>query len=62
MSLLILADSQIERIWRNVRQNRELLRTAELIPVKRFNQLHEGFKVMKATVSRLIKFSCYDDC
>ena len=50
MSLLILADSQIERVWRNVRQNREILRTAEFVPVKRFNQMHDGFKAMKATV------------
>ena len=53
MSLLILADSQIERVWRNVRQNREILRTAEFVPVKRFNQMHDGFKAMKATVRPL---------
>ena len=51
MSLLILADSQVDRIWRNVRQNRELLRTAEYFPVKRVDQLAEGFKAMKASVS-----------
>ena len=53
MSLLILADSQIERVWRSVRQDREILKTAEFVPVKRFNQMHDGFKAMKATVRLL---------
>ena len=53
MSLLILADSQIERVWRSVRQDRDILKTAEFVPVKRFNQMHDGFKAMKATVRLL---------
>ena len=53
MSLLVLADSQIERVWRSVRQDREILKTAEFVPVKRFNQMHDGFKAMKATVRLL---------
>ena len=50
MSLLILADSQVERVWRNVRQNRELLRTAIYAPVKRLSQLQDGIRVMTAQV------------
>ena len=50
MSLVILADSQVERVWRNVRLNRELLRTATYAPVKRLSQLHEGVKVLTAQV------------
>ena len=50
MSLLVLADSQVDRIWRNVRQNRELLRTATYAPVKNFGQLSEGMKVITASV------------
>ena len=50
MSLLILADSQVERVWRNVRNNRELLRTATYVPVKRIGQLHDGVKSMTAQV------------
>ena len=50
MSLLIIADSQVERVWRNVRQNREMLRTATYIPVKRISQLPDGVKAMTAQV------------
>ena len=50
MSLVILADSQVERVWRNVRLNRELLRTAMYAPVKRLSQLHEGVKVLTSQV------------
>ena len=50
MSLLILADSQVERVWRNVRQNRELLRTATYVPVKRISQLQDGVRAMTAQV------------
>ena len=56
MSLLVLADSQIERVWRSVRQDREILKTAEFVPVKRFNQMHDGFKAMKATVRLPLMF------
>ena len=55
MSLVILADSQVERVWRNVRMNRELLRTATYVPVKRLAQLHEGVKVMTAQVNAYVK-------
>ena len=50
MSLLIIADSQVERVWRNVRQNREMLRTATYIPVKRIGQLQDGVRAMTAQV------------
>ena len=59
MSLLILADSQIERVWRSVRQDRDILKTAEFVPVKRFNQMHDGFKAMKATVRLLTVLICH---
>ena len=54
MSLLVLGDSQIDRIWRNVRQNRELLRTATYAPVKNFAQLGDGFKTLTASVMIVI--------
>ena len=54
MSLLILADSQVERVWRNVCQNRELLRTATYVPVKRIGQLHDGARAMTAQVCFLV--------
>ena len=50
MSLLILADSQVERVWRNVRNNWELLQTATYVPVKRLGQLHDGVRSMTAQV------------
>ena len=50
MSLLILADSQVERVWGNVRQNRELLQTASYVPVKRISQLQYGIRAMTAHV------------
>ena len=56
MSLLIIADSQVERVWRNVRQNREMLRTATYIPVKRIGQLQDGVRAMTAQV--IISCSC----
>lgn len=54
MQLLLLGDSQIERIWVNVRGNRELLRNAIYIPVKRLDQMAGGFNSITASVSRFI--------
>lgn len=51
MSLLLLADSQIERVWLNVRNNREAYRSAIFIPVKNFDQLLNGFNSIQSTVS-----------
>ena len=61
MSLLIIADSQVERAWRNVRQNRELLWTAIYVPVKRIGQLHDGVRAMTAQVrsDHLFHYKCY---
>ena len=49
--LLILGDSQIERVWNNVRGNREMLRSALYFPVKNRNSLLAGFQAIKPTVS-----------
>ena len=54
MSLLILADSQVERAWQSVRQNRELLRTATFFPVKQFQQLPDGVRAINAQVGYFI--------
>ena len=51
MSLLLLADSNAEKIWLNVRDNREMLRTAIFVPVKRLDQLQMGFQAMLPSVS-----------
>ena len=51
MSVLLLADSQVERVWPNVRNNREAYRTAIFIPVKNFDQMLSGFQGITATVS-----------
>ena len=51
MSLLLLADSQIERVWLNVRNNREAYRSAIFVPVKNFDQLLNGFNSIQSTVS-----------
>ena len=66
MSLVIIGDSQVERVWRNVRQNREILQTAVYAPVKRFAQLHDGLKAMSAQVKFLCDlmycYNCWDIC
>ena len=54
MSLLLLGDSNVERIWLNVRNNRELLRTGLFIAVKRFDQLSSGFQAVTSSVSIII--------
>ena len=52
--LLILGDSQIERVWNNVRGNREVLRSALFVPVKNRNSMIPGMQAIKPTVSKLI--------
>ena len=54
--LLILGDSQIERVWNNVRGNREMLQSAFYFPVKNRNSLLAGFQAAKPTVSWIL---CY---
>ena len=51
MSLLLLGDSNVERIWLNVRNNRELLRSGLFVAVKRFDQLQISFQSMTSSVS-----------
>ena len=56
MSLLVLGESNVERAWLSVRNNRELLRSAVFVPVKRIDQLQAGFQAMTSNV-RLIIFN-----
>ena len=51
MSLLLLGDSNVERVWLNVRNNRELLRGAVFVAVKQFDQIHVGFQALHPSVS-----------
>lgn len=48
--ILLLGDSQIERVWANVRGNREILREALFFPVKQWKSLLPGFQAIKTTV------------
>ena len=50
MSLLIFGDSNVERIWLQVRNNREMLRTATFVPVKRLDQLTSGYQALNSSV------------
>ena len=50
MSLLVLGDSNVERAWLSVRNNRELLRSAVFVPIKRIDQLAAGFQAMTSAV------------
>ena len=54
MVLLLMADSQFERVWANVRNNREGYRTGVFIPVKNLGQLVAGVQGMTASVSLII--------
>ena len=51
MSLLLIGDSNVERIWLHVKENREHLRSAVFVPVKRVDQLSTGFQAITASVS-----------
>lgn len=51
-NVLILGDSQIERVWNNVRFNREILRAAHFVPVKNRNAMISGFQAIKPAVSQ----------
>ena len=57
--LLLLGDSQIERVWNNVRGNREMLRSALYFPVKNRNSLLAGFQAVKPTVSYQYDLVCF---
>ena len=56
MVLLILGDSQVERIWPSVRLDREVLRDAIYFPVKNHGAIMQGFKSITASVSVCTKF------
>ena len=51
-NVLILGDSQIERVWNNVRFNREILRAAHFVPVKNRNAMISVFQAIKPAVSQ----------
>ena len=53
MTRLLLGDSNVERPWLNVRNNRDLLRTALFVAVKRFDQIQAGFSSISPLVSRI---------
>ena len=50
MVLLMLGDSQVERIWPSVRLDRELLRDAIFYPVKNREAVTHGFRSITASV------------
>ena len=49
--LLVLGDSQIERVWNHVRGDREQLKTGLFFAVKSRAHVFHGFKTIKPTVS-----------
>ena len=51
MVLLLLGDSQVERIWPTVRLDREVLRDALFVPVKNRQSIMSGFQAITAAVS-----------
>ena len=51
MTLLVLGDSQVERVWNHVRGDREQLRTGQFYPVKNRSSVLNGFKSIKPNVS-----------
>ena len=67
MALMLLGDWNVESVWLNVRNNRELLRNAVVFSVKRFDQIQSGFQALIPSVSvknnvenvRLIPFYVY---
>ena len=58
MSLLLIGDSNVERIWLHVKENREHLRSATFVPVKRIDQLSTGFQAITASVGLTYSFYC----
>ena len=61
MSLLLIGDSNVERIWLHVKENREHLRSAVFVPVKRIDQLSTGFQAITASVSKFWLYLPYED-
>ena len=61
MSLLLIGDSNVKRIWLHVKENREHLRSAMFVPVKRIDQLSAGFQAITASVSIFWLYLPYED-
>ena len=57
MVLLLLGDSQVERVWPTVRLDREVLRDAIFVPVKNRQGIMSGYQSITAAVSFLILFT-----
>ena len=53
--MLLLADSNVERVWLSVRNNRERLRDAIFVAVKRYDQMQSGFQAILPSVSIFFK-------
>ena len=62
MVLMLMADSQLERVWASVRNNREGYRTGLFVPVKNLSQLFNGVQSMTASVSYDISIMIYILC
>ena len=58
MVLLLLGDSQVERIWPTARLDREMLRDAIYFPVKNRGAVSAGFQSITAAVSEYYSSSC----
>ena len=54
MVLLILGDSQVQRIWPSVRLDREVLRDAIYFPVKSRDAIVSGYQSITASVNMVI--------
>ena len=51
MALMLIADSQVQRIWNQVRANRELLRTSTYVLVKNIEHVSAAYQSIKPSVS-----------
>ena len=54
MVMLLLGDSQVERVWPTVRLDREVLRDAIFILVKNRQAIMTGYQSITAAVSILL--------
>ena len=54
MVLLLLGDSQVSRVWPNVRLDREILRDAIYFPVKNRDCIVSGYSAITASVKMVI--------
>ena len=52
----MIGDSNVERIWLHVMNNREHLRTGFFVPVKRMDQIQSSFQSLTASVSIMKSF------